>query len=151
MVDLRRHPRGADGCRAIAAQHHRRDRPVADCLFGAGASENNAGAPLSAESCTIIGKVHSTTLLKISNCLIDAETQVGDGWAAPVIASRRQQGCVRFSYVPFSAIVPRRYRSHPQDAEEAACLRPQFVSAALRPSGLRAARASLPGRAVAGR
>ena len=91
-------------------------------------AENNAGAPLSAESCTIIGKVHSTTLLKISNCLIDAETQVGDGWAAPVIASRRQQGCVRFSYVPFSAIVPRRYRSHPQDAEEAACLRPQFVS-----------------------
>ena len=91
-------------------------------------AENNAGAPLSAESCTIIGKVHSTTLLKISNCLIDAETRAGDGWAAPVIASRRQQGCVRFSYVPFSAVVPRRYRSHPQDAEEAACLRPQFVS-----------------------
>ena len=89
---------------------------------------HKAGASLSAESCTVIGKVRSAALLKVSNCLLHAETTPGDGWDAPVIASRRQQGCVRFSYLPLSSIVPRRYRCHPCDSEEAACLRPQFVS-----------------------
>lgn len=88
---------------------------------------NAAGAPLRAESCTAVGKIHSATL-EVSNCLLHAQTTTGDGWAAPVIASRRQQGCVRFSYLPLRSIVPRRYRCYPRDSEEAACLLPQFVS-----------------------
>ncbi len=34
-------------------------------------------------------------------------------FSAPVIAERRQEGCVRFSYLPAGSLVPRRYRCQP--------------------------------------
>ena len=91
-------------------------------------NDNDAGAPLSIESCTIIGKVHTSTMRLASNALFAAAIRAGDGWAAPVVAQRRQQGCVRFSFVPYTSIVPRRYRCHPANAEEALSIEPVFTS-----------------------
>lgn len=87
-----------------------------------------AGAPVSFESSTVIGKIHTAVLSRLSNSLVMAELAPADPWEAPVIASRRQQGCVRFSYLPLSSIVPRRYRCHPDSADEAARLHPLFNS-----------------------
>jgi hypothetical protein len=102
---------------------------VAEIAFAAPApNDNDAGAPLSIESCTIIGKVHTTTMRLASNTLFASAIRAGDGWAAPVVAQRRQQGCVRFSFVPYNSIVPRRYRCHPATAEEALSIEPVFTS-----------------------
>lgn len=71
------------------------------------------GGPLSLDACTTIGKLHAQFFPLVSNSILLAETTAGDGWAAPIIAQRRQQGCVRFSYAPTSARLPRRYRCVP--------------------------------------
>jgi len=71
------------------------------------------GGPLSLDACTTIGKLHAQVFPLVSNSILLAETTSGDGWAAPIIAERRQQGCVRFSYAPTAARLPRRYRCVP--------------------------------------
>ncbi len=45
-----------------------------------------------------------------------------------MLAERRQQGCVRFSYVPPGSQVPSCYQCQPLDAESAGRVRPQFTS-----------------------
>jgi hypothetical protein len=58
---------------------------------------------------TIFGETHVQTL-DASNTIFDA----------PAIARRRQQGCVRFSYVPPGSHTPRRHRCQPDTAIAAA-------------------------------
>jgi hypothetical protein len=87
-----------------------------------------AGAPLDATTTTVIGKIHAREFGTVSNCILLARLAVGDGWSAPVWAERKQTGCVRFSFLPFDAIVPRRYRCQPDSAESARRLAPQFTS-----------------------
>jgi hypothetical protein len=72
-----------------------------------------AGGELSVKASTIIGKIHTRNLGLVSNSILAARTETGDGWSAPVISTRKQDGCVRFSYVPPDAWVPRRYRVQP--------------------------------------
>jgi hypothetical protein len=60
------------------------------------------------QSSTIFGKTASVRTLEASNSLFTAEVKV----------TRCQTGCVRFSYVPESSRVPRRYRCQPQLAIE---------------------------------
>ena len=45
-----------------------------------------------------------------------------------VTARRKQEGCVRFSYLPLDSEVPRRHRCHPENESEAEKVRPQFTS-----------------------
>ena len=45
-----------------------------------------------------------------------------------VTVERRQEGCVRFCYLPFDSESPRRYRCQPEDATQAARVRPRFES-----------------------
>ena len=63
----------------------------------------SGGGSLSLQGCTVIGKVHAALLSLVTNCILWANLAAGDSWAAPVIADRKQQGCVRFTYLPFSA------------------------------------------------
>ncbi len=78
-----------------------------------------AGARLRAVNCTMIGRVHTLVMELASNCIFLARVDPPDpGWPAPVIAERRQQGCVRFSSVPHGARLPRRYRCQPDLALE---------------------------------
>jgi hypothetical protein len=69
-----------------------------------------AGGTLSVINSTIIGNVH-TELLKLASNSIFLSRAEGD--SVPVRSERRQTGCVRFSWLPLEARVPRRYRCQP--------------------------------------
>ena len=88
----------------------------------------SAGGVLDIEDSTVIGKVHNREFKLVSNSILLARLNSPDTWAAPVISERRQEGCVRFSFVPFESITPRRYRCQPTTADDATRVRPQFHS-----------------------
>jgi hypothetical protein len=101
---------------------------AADCIIDATAPDGiayaapggEAGGPLSLRACTVIGKVRAEIFTLVSNCILVAKlATAGETWKAPVWAQRKQEGCVRFSYLPPGARVPRRYRCQP-DLEIAA-------------------------------
>jgi hypothetical protein len=90
---------------------------------------NSAGGLLNIENSTVIGKVHTTGLALVSNSVLLARLATADTWLSPVQSERRQQGCVRFSFVPFESITPRRYRCQPAGLEDATRVRPELKSA----------------------
>lgn len=87
------------------------------------------GAPLRITNSTVIGQVRTSTMRLASNTIFlasflseaDKKTLIG-----PVCAERRQEGCVRFSYLSPGASVPVRYYCQPES--DASLVRPQFVS-----------------------
>jgi hypothetical protein len=88
----------------------------------------SGGAVLTLQNCTVIGKVHATSLGMSSNTIFNASSATGDGWTAPVLSDRRQEGCVRFSYLPIASRVPRRYRCLPTSDPTSYDVRPSFTS-----------------------
>ncbi len=89
-------------------------------------SEDAALDTLSIENSTIIGRVHTTMLELASNTIFYASL---DEAAAPVIVVRRQEGCVRFSYLPDGSQVPlRRYSCQPEKDGDAKALELHFTS-----------------------
>jgi hypothetical protein len=76
------------------------------------------GAPLSITRSTIHGQIHTHEMTLGENSL----------FLGVVTSERRQQGCVRFSYLPVTSQVPRRYRCQPQNDSEEVRVRPQFTS-----------------------
>lgn len=82
----------------------------------AAADHISAGGSLKITNTTIIGKVHTRVMELASNCIFSSELAAADTWLSPLIAERKQMGCVRFSYVPLSARLPRRYRCQPEFA-----------------------------------
>lgn len=93
-----------------------------------GSTGAGPGAPLSLDACTVIGKLHAQKLPLVTNSILLADLASGDTWTAPVIAARRQEGCVRFSYVPASARVPRRYQCLPEAAASPQLAAPRFAT-----------------------
>ena len=89
---------------------------------------NSAGGRLDIENSTVIGKVHTTELTLVSNSILLARLGTADTWPSPVQSERRQQGCVRFSFVPFESSTPRRYRCQPAVQEDATRVRPELES-----------------------
>lgn len=92
----------------------------------------SAGGALQVVDSTIIGKIHTLELELASNSIFMAALAAGDPWTVPVgtplRSEKKQSGCVRFCHVPWSAIVPRRYRCQPASASDALRVRPQFTS-----------------------
>jgi hypothetical protein len=86
------------------------------------------GGALHVENSTIIGKVHTSSLTLASNSVFLAQLAQGDGWQAPVWSDRRQEGCLRFSYLPLASRVPRRYRCQPAAEADMTRVRPNFTS-----------------------
>ncbi|HEX2049887.1 MAG TPA: hypothetical protein VHJ34_04545 [Actinomycetota bacterium] len=76
-----------------------------------------AGPRSTFERATVLGEVFVRELALASEVV----------FARAVYASRRQLGCVRFSYVPPGSRAPRRYRCQPSDATDAR-VRPLFES-----------------------
>jgi hypothetical protein len=75
------------------------------------ASDNiNGGGALTLTGCTVIGKVHATLLNLVSDAIFWSALAPGDTWLASLWADRKQQGCVRFSYLPMDPIIPRSYK-----------------------------------------
>lgn len=93
-----------------------------------------AAGTLTIVNSTMIGKLHTEEILLASNTIFYAELGPGDPWLLPgnpgtaVRSDRKQAGCVRFCYVPWSAIVPRRHRCVPASSHDVARVRPQFTS-----------------------
>jgi hypothetical protein len=70
---------------------------------------SSGGGSLTLEGCTVIGKIHATLFALISDSIVLAQLAAADTWTASLWADRRQQGCIRFSYVPASAVLPRQF------------------------------------------
>jgi hypothetical protein len=74
-----------------------------------------ASGALTMNGCTVIGKVYASLLSLVSDCIFVAELTEADVsstpplWNGPLWSARHQQGCVRFSYVPSGAILPRHF------------------------------------------
>lgn len=86
------------------------------------------GAALTLLACTVIGKVHTSEVDLISNSILFAALATGDAWGAAVRATRKQVGCVRFSWLPFDSVVPTRHRCAPDSAQAAQRIAPRFTS-----------------------
>lgn len=110
---------------------------IRDCIIDAGDPAGTAfdgdgaggpGAALTIAESTVVGKVHTRVMRLASNSLFVATlgTPPAEPWKAPVMAERRQEGCVRFSYVPAGSITPRRHRCLPDPAHPT--VQPQFSS-----------------------
>lgn len=98
-----------------------------NCVIDAGAADRFAMSNLTGdgpagtwrlENCTVIGKVAFDGLELASNCIFLSQS---------VSIRRRQEGCVRFSWLPSDAITPRRFNCL-SDGAGTASLRPQFTS-----------------------
>jgi hypothetical protein len=97
------------------------------------ASEDGAagGGHLRLVNCTVLGKVHSRVIDLASNTIFLARVGTGDDpgrWPGPVLADRKQAGCMRFSYIPAGSRTPRRYHCQPEREADAARLRPVLTS-----------------------
>ena len=65
-----------------------------------------AYAKLNIVRSTVIGEIHTREIELAENCIFNGKVRV----------ARRQQGCVRFSYVPTGSRTPRRYQCQPDSA-----------------------------------
>jgi hypothetical protein len=98
------------------------------CVAYAGPDLASVGADLHVEESTIVGKIRPRTILLASNSIFSARRARHDPWEAPIWASRRQAGCVRFCFLPFDSITPQRYRCLPADAASQPALEPKFIT-----------------------
>jgi len=76
--------------------------------IAADAGGTNAGPVATLRRVTVFGAVHLKEIALASEVI----------FVHPVTADRRQEGCVRFSYVPDGSQTPRRYRCQPDLAVE---------------------------------
>lgn len=84
----------------------------------AAANGTDAGGTLQIADSTVIGTVHTLELRLASNSIFMSDVR----------SEKKQEGCVRFCYLPLTSIVPRRYRCQPEDDSHALRVRPQFTS-----------------------
>lgn len=94
----------------------------------AGPDGVGAGAAAELVACTVVGKLRALKFPLVSNSILLARLTAADTWNSPVIAERRQEGCVRFSHLPADARVPRRYHCLPESADTQADAVPRFTS-----------------------
>lgn len=87
------------------------DQPGGSATLGA------ADARTQIDSCTVIGGTVVRTLTASNSIL-----------AGHVDVSHRQEGCVRFSYLPPDSRTPRRYHCQPKDDASAGSVSPHFTS-----------------------
>jgi hypothetical protein len=90
------------------------DATAEDLVAYAGPDGDAAGATLQMVDSTVIGKMRTVLADYVSNAIVLAQSEAGDAWDAPVWSERRQSGCVRFSWAPPEAALPRRYHCQPE-------------------------------------
>jgi hypothetical protein len=64
---------------------------------------------------TVIGKLRVRLIRMASDTLFFARLAAADSWKAPLWVERKQEGCVRFCFVPKGSVSPRRFRCVPDD------------------------------------
>jgi hypothetical protein len=109
-----------------------------NCIVDAGTTNDVALADVAGtgaagtwriENCTIRGKVKVAVLELASNTIFEGSVSSGDDpqiWPTALYVQRRQEGCVRFCWLPPRARVPRRFECLPRD--EGPDVRPLFTS-----------------------
>jgi hypothetical protein len=103
------------------------DATSPELLAYAGNAAGDAGAQITLRECTVIGKVHAQLMQLASNSIFFARVTESDPpTTVPVRVARKQEGCMRFCFVPAGSITPRRYHCQP-DAEHPDVL-PHFTS-----------------------
>jgi hypothetical protein len=89
------------------------------------------GGSLTLNGCTVVGKTYSSLLTLVSDSVFWAALSKADmaggagSWNAALWAARKQEGCVRFSYLPVTAILPRQFECVQEGPGEP---QPVFVS-----------------------
>jgi hypothetical protein len=78
----------------------------------------DAGGTLQIADSTVIGTVHTFELKLASNSIFMSDVR----------SEKKQEGCVRFCYLPLTSVVPRRYRCQPERESDALRVIPQFTS-----------------------
>ena len=76
------------------------DATAADQVAYAATDGESPGGTLTLTAVTVIGKINANIMQLVSNSVLVAELAPNDSWSAAVRAERRQQGCVRFTYLP---------------------------------------------------
>jgi hypothetical protein len=112
-------PRVVGGLRAVTG--------VADMAVGDGTT---AAGEVDLHECTVIGGIRCIQL-DASNSLLVATRPPGDPRKAAVHASRRQVGCVRYSFLPDDSRTGKKYRCVPRPEDPQAVRRattPRFTS-----------------------
>ncbi|GAC1392960.1 MAG: hypothetical protein NVSMB38_18610 [Ktedonobacteraceae bacterium] len=97
--------------------------------YAAPADEGDAllpGGPLHIDNCTVIGIVQTVMLERASNTIFSARHRREDTTA--IYAAKRQDGCVRYSYLPEKRSIPRTYQCQPQTPADAQRVHPLFTS-----------------------
>lgn len=84
----------------------------------AAANGTDAGGTMQIADSTVVGTVHTLELQLASNSIFMSDVR----------SEKKQQGCVRFCYLPLTSVVPRRYRCQPEDESDALRVKPQFTS-----------------------
>jgi hypothetical protein len=76
----------------------------------------SSGGALTLTGCTVVGKVRCTLLSLVSDSIIWAALSEADLWTSPpsqrpfpLWADRKQEGCVRFSFIPETTAIPRQF------------------------------------------
>ena len=87
-----------------------------------------AGGPVRIVNSTIVGRVHSEAIPLVSNSILFGDPVTAGTWRTPVRAERRQEGCIRFSYVHPESEVPRRFACRPAAGDDPRAVRPQFTT-----------------------
>jgi hypothetical protein len=130
------------GIRSVAASRIRISGSIVDATDVSGVAYAapdgiGVGAPMTVVNSTLIGKVHALRLDLASNTIFRAVRTNSDlpPWQAPVWADQRQDGCVRFSYLPPGSITPSRYECPPTDDPTGDHFEPQFTSLAYGDAG----------------
>jgi hypothetical protein len=74
--------------------------------------DTSGGGALTLTGCTVVGKVHALVLTLVSNSIIWGALADADKapWTSALVAARKQEGCVRFSFIPYEAVIPRHFK-----------------------------------------
>src|SRR5207302_10344610 len=86
--------------------------------FAAPDDERAPGGSLRIVNSTVVGRVFTAALEAASNSI----------FTQPVYVERRQEGCVRYSYLPLASRVPRRYQCQPKTEADEGRVQPLFTS-----------------------
>ena len=103
-------------CGAVTAGANVRSVQLLDSIV-----QGDVAAPdMRVDASTVFGTTSARTLHASNSILL-----------GQVAVERRQEGCVRFSYLPVESEAPRRFRCQPATAADATRVRPRFASTRL--------------------
>ena len=98
---------------ALTASDSIVDATASDEVAYAATDGESPGGTLMLTAVTVIGKINANIMQLVSNSVLVGELAANDTWSVAVRAERRQQGCVRFTYLPTDSRVPSRFECQP--------------------------------------